>query len=90
MAKAMARRWAEASADFASPALAEPILPGPGAPPAFRPVPGPGSVDLADVRGQHSARRALEIAAKEWGTSSEGREKLLKRLEAANTKPSFE
>lgn len=34
--------------------------------------------------------RALEIAAKEWGTSSEGREKLLKRLEAANTKPSFE
>ena len=38
-------------------------LPGPGAPPAFRPVPGPGSVDLAAVRGQHSARRALEIAA---------------------------
>ncbi|MEO7331494.1 MAG: YifB family Mg chelatase-like AAA ATPase, partial [Minicystis sp.] len=38
-------------------------LPGPGPPPVFRPIFGPGSVDLADVRGQHSARRALEIAA---------------------------
>jgi len=34
--------------------------------------------------------RALEIASKEWATSTEGREKLLKRLESANTKPSFE
>lgn len=38
-------------------------LPGPGEPPVFRPVPSPGGADLADVRGQHSARRALEIAA---------------------------
>ena len=34
--------------------------------------------------------RALEIASKEWANPTEGREKLLKRLEAANTKPSFE
>ncbi|MFO0759309.1 MAG: YifB family Mg chelatase-like AAA ATPase [Byssovorax sp.] len=38
-------------------------LAGPGDPPVFRPIPGPGGVDLADVRGQHAARRALEIAA---------------------------
>ncbi len=34
--------------------------------------------------------RALSIAAQEWANPVEGREKLLKRLEAANTKPSFE
>jgi magnesium chelatase family protein len=38
-------------------------LDGPGDPPVFRPVPAPGNIDLADVRGQHAARRALEIAA---------------------------
>ncbi|APR86820.1 mg(2+) chelatase family protein [Minicystis rosea] len=38
-------------------------LDGPGSPPSFQPVFGPANVDLADVRGQHGARRALEIAA---------------------------
>lgn len=38
-------------------------LDGPGDPPVFRPIPAPGNIDLADVRGQHAARRALEIAA---------------------------
>jgi magnesium chelatase family protein len=38
-------------------------LEGPGEPPSYRPVFGPANVDLADVRGQHGARRALEIAA---------------------------
>lgn len=38
-------------------------LDGPGDPPSYRPVFGPASVDLSDVRGQHAARRALEIAA---------------------------
>jgi magnesium chelatase family protein len=38
-------------------------LPGPGAPPSYAPFFGPSAVDLADVRGQHGARRALEIAA---------------------------
>jgi magnesium chelatase family protein len=38
-------------------------LDGPGEPPSFAPVFGPASVDLADVRGQHGARRALEVAA---------------------------
>jgi magnesium chelatase family protein len=39
------------------------VLDGPGDPPAYEPAFGPSSVDLADVRGQHGARRALEIAA---------------------------
>lgn len=34
-----------------------------GEPPAFAPAPAPDGIDLADVRGQHAARRALEIAA---------------------------
>ncbi len=38
-------------------------LDGPGAPPSYTPFFGPSAVDLADVRGQHGARRALEIAA---------------------------
>jgi magnesium chelatase family protein len=38
-------------------------LDGPGAPPAYASFTGPAAVDLADVRGQHGARRALEIAA---------------------------
>jgi magnesium chelatase family protein len=38
-------------------------LDGPGAPPAYAAAFGPASVDLADVRGQHGARRALEVAA---------------------------
>jgi magnesium chelatase family protein len=38
-------------------------LAGAGEAPAFEPRRAPGGVDLADVRGQHGARRALEIAA---------------------------
>lgn len=38
-------------------------LDGPGAPPSYRPVFGPANLDLSDVRGQHGARRALEVAA---------------------------
>ena len=38
-------------------------LDGPGAPPAYTPQFGPPNTDLSDVRGQHGARRALEIAA---------------------------
>jgi len=38
-------------------------LDGPGEPPSYAPVFGPASVDLADVRGQQGARRALEVAA---------------------------
>ncbi len=38
-------------------------LDGPGAPPAYAPQFGPPNTDLSDVRGQHGARRALEIAA---------------------------
>lgn len=38
-------------------------LPAPGEPPPFGEGGAPSSVDLADVRGQHAARRALEIAA---------------------------
>ncbi|MFT3764929.1 MAG: YifB family Mg chelatase-like AAA ATPase [Minicystis sp.] len=38
-------------------------LDGPGSPPSFRPAFGPASPDLSDVRGQHAARRALEVAA---------------------------
>ena len=34
-----------------------------GKPPGFAPAFGPADIDLADVRGQHAARRALEIAA---------------------------
>jgi magnesium chelatase family protein len=34
-----------------------------GLPPEFDPSPGPHGLDLADVRGQAGARRALEIAA---------------------------
>jgi magnesium chelatase family protein len=40
-----------------------PRLDGPGDPPSFAPGLTPAGVDLADVRGQHAARRALEIAA---------------------------
>lgn len=47
-------------------------------------VPNAGSVYRLPVD------RALQIAAQEWANPAEGREKLLKRLEAANTKPSFE
>ena len=38
-------------------------LDGPGEPPAFRPEFGPAGIDMADIRGQTGARRALEIAA---------------------------
>jgi magnesium chelatase family protein len=38
-------------------------LDGPGEAPSFAPAFGPANVDLSDVRGQHGARRALEIAA---------------------------
>jgi len=38
-------------------------LDGPGDPPAYAAAFGPAGVDLSDVRGQHGARRALEIAA---------------------------
>jgi magnesium chelatase family protein len=38
-------------------------LPGPGAPPAYTAEFGPPNTDLSDVRGQHGARRALEVAA---------------------------
>lgn len=38
-------------------------LAGPGEPPSLYADPGASAVDLADVRGQCSARRALEIAA---------------------------
>ncbi|HEY4121977.1 MAG TPA: YifB family Mg chelatase-like AAA ATPase [Byssovorax sp.] len=38
-------------------------LSGPGEPPALVAYSGPSAVDLADVRGQHGARRALEITA---------------------------
>lgn len=38
-------------------------LDGPGPAPSYRPVFGPANLDLSDVRGQHGARRALEIAA---------------------------
>jgi magnesium chelatase family protein len=38
-------------------------LDGPGAPPVYAPELGPPSTDLSDVRGQHGARRVLEIAA---------------------------
>jgi magnesium chelatase family protein len=38
-------------------------LDGAGSPPSYRPEYGPDGTDLADVRGQHAARRALEIAA---------------------------
>ena len=38
-------------------------LEGPGDPPPYTPVFGPANLDLSDVRGQHGARRALEIAA---------------------------
>lgn len=38
-------------------------LDGPGAPPDYTPVFAPGNMDLSDVRGQHHARRALEVAA---------------------------
>ncbi len=38
-------------------------LAGPGAPPSFMPESGLIGIDFADVRGQHAARRALEIAA---------------------------
>jgi magnesium chelatase family protein len=38
-------------------------LDGPGLPPSYSPTFGIAGVDLADVRGQHGARRALEIAA---------------------------
>lgn len=34
-----------------------------GPPPPYEPGSGPAGVDLADVRGQHTARRAIEIAA---------------------------
>lgn len=38
-------------------------LDGPGDPPSYRPSSGSEGLDLSDVRGQHAARRALEIAA---------------------------
>lgn len=38
-------------------------LDGPGEPPAFKAFFGAAGVDMADIRGQHGARRALEIAA---------------------------
>jgi len=47
-------------------------------------VPNAGSVFRLPVE------RALQLMAQEWANPAEGREKLLKRLEAANTKPSFE
>src|SRR5262249_32597751 len=38
-------------------------LDGPGVPASYVPAVGPANIDLADLRGQHGARRALEIAA---------------------------
>lgn len=47
-------------------------------------VPNAGSVYRLPIE------RSLQLMAQEWANPAEGREKLLKRLEAANTKPSFE
>jgi len=54
---------AEHLSDIPAHFKSEKTLDAVGEPPLFEPLLTPGDIDLADVRGHHAARRAIEIAA---------------------------
>ncbi|HWH43180.1 MAG TPA: YifB family Mg chelatase-like AAA ATPase [Thermoleophilaceae bacterium] len=72
------------------------LAPEPARPPAFAPREGAGLPDLADVRGQEDARRALEIAAAGGhsllmvGPPGAGKTMLARRLPGILPPPSLE